>query len=89
MRAVRRYVLGAAAVGLLNALLVLAILAAIRETEQRLAAEYTYGFFSYAPLSDYESPSRFPWEYVVPPVVVAVVNGLIAAVLLRRSRSST
>lgn len=83
----KRYVLGAAAVGLLNAVLVLAVLFLIREVERAGVDDtYTYGFFSYVPLTEYQPPSRFPWEYVVPPVAVAVVNGVVAAVWLRRAR---
>jgi hypothetical protein len=84
---VKRYVLGAAAVGLLNAVLVLALLFLIREVEQAGVDDtYTYGFFSYSPLTDYQPPSRFPWEYVLAPLAVAVVNGAAGGLLLRRTR---
>lgn len=81
----RRYVAGAAAIGLLNALVVLLVLLLIREAQQAGGYDtYTYGFFSYVPLTEYEPPRRFPWEYVLPPVVLAVLNGAVAALVLRR-----
>lgn len=83
----KRYVLAAAAVGLLNAVLVLAVLFLIRAAEHAGVEDtYTYGYFSYSPLTEYQPPNRFPWEYVLPPVAVAVLNGAIAALMLRRSR---
>ena len=73
--------------GVLNAVVVLGLLVLIREAEQGgLGGEYSYGYFSYVPLTEYQVPSRFPWEYVLPPVVLAVLNGAVAAVLLRRGR---
>lgn len=84
----RRYVLAAVLLGLLNALTVLALLVLVREVEQaRVDDTYTYGFFSYSPLTEYEPPSRFPWGFVVPPIAVAALNGTVAALLLRRART--
>lgn len=83
----KRHVIGAAAVGALNAVGVLAVLWLIRAAEQAGVDDtYTYGFFSYAPLSEYQPPRRFPWEYVLPPLALAVLNGTVAALVLRRSR---
>ena len=79
--------LGAAAVGLLNALVVLGLVVLIREVERAGVGDtYTYGFFSYTPLTDYQPPRRFPWEFVLPPLAVGLLNGMAAALLLRRSR---
>lgn len=81
----RRHVLTAAALGLLNAVVVLVLLVLIRQVEQAaLDSSYTYGWFSYTPLKEYEPPSRFPWEYVLPPLALALLNGALAAVVLRR-----
>lgn len=77
--------LAAAALGLMNAVVVLGILVLIRQVEHAgLGGSYTYGYFSYTPLTEYEPPSRFPWEYVLPPIALALLNGGLVALLLRR-----
>ena len=86
----KRYVVAAGALGILNAFAVLLVLALIREVEQahggmQFSDTSSYGWFSYTPLtSDMQPPSRFPWEYVLPPPVVAALNAALAALWFRK-----
>ncbi len=66
--------------GVLNAVVAVVALSLVD-----LATPDTFGWFAYAPLNDVvvEDP-RFPWEYVVLPLVLVVTNALAVPLLLRR-----
>lgn len=87
----KRYVIAAAGLGVLNAAAVLLVLLLVREVEQAQSGVVfgdtnSYGWFSYTPLtSDIEPPGRFPWDVVLPPVVLAALNAGLAVLWLRRS----
>ena len=68
--------------GVLNAVVAVVCLALVD-----LATPDTFGWFAYAPLDDVvvEDP-RFPWAYVVLPVVLVVTNAVAVTALLRRGR---
>ncbi len=91
----KRYVIAAACLGVLNAVAVLLVLVLVREVEQAQGSVVfddanSYGWFSYTPLtSDIEPPGRFPWDFVLPPVVLAALNAGLAMLWIRRSSLSS
>ena len=87
----KRYVVAAAALGVLNAVTVFLVLALVRAVEQQQGSlvfgdTSSYGWFSYTPLTEDVPPSRrFPWDYVLPPLVLAALNATLAALWFWRS----
>ena len=66
--------------GVLNAVVALLALVLVD-----LATPDQFGWFAYAPLDEsVPQDPRFPWRYVVVPLVLLVTNALAAPVLLRR-----
>jgi xanthine/uracil permease len=68
--------------GVVNAVVAVLALAAVE-----LATPDEFGWFAYVPLDDVvvDGP-RFPWQYVVVPVALLVVNLVAVTALLRRER---
>jgi hypothetical protein len=80
---VPRFLAAGLVLGLLNALLVLALLALVEASTPK-----EFGWFAYAPLNEVVvRDPRFPWEYVVVPLGLIVANVLAAPLLVRRALS--
>lgn len=79
---VRRPLAAALALGILNALVGCAALAGVE-----VATPHEFGWFAYSAEDVVVQDPSFPWQYVVVPLALVLVNVLAAPFLLRRASS--